>query len=165
VTNSGLHHDLFLTRIHDRLLRGGLAKLADPANRGLRAAGHAYQTAIDDLVRESGLAASNLTRSSRLGQPRPLSRTLKVSVANTRMHRRTLLENYKGPQLSTFCSAQAGVPKQSEKHCLKSPSVLKALEDVFESPLRVLMCEGAMLAREVSETFALEERCRPGGSL
>jgi hypothetical protein len=57
VTDTGLHHALFLTRTHDRLLRGGLAQLADPTNRGLRAASHAYQTAIDDLVRESGLAA------------------------------------------------------------------------------------------------------------
>jgi hypothetical protein len=57
VTDTGLHHALFLTRAHDRLLRGGLAQLADPTNRRLRAASHAYQTAVDDLTRESGLAA------------------------------------------------------------------------------------------------------------
>jgi hypothetical protein len=57
VTDPGLHHALFLTRAHDRLLRGGLAQLADPTNRRLRAASHAYQTAVDDLIHESGLTA------------------------------------------------------------------------------------------------------------
>ena len=57
VTDTGLDHALFLTRVHDRLLRGGLARLADPSNRDLRAASHAYQTAVDTLARESGLAA------------------------------------------------------------------------------------------------------------
>jgi hypothetical protein len=60
VTDTGLHHALFLTRVRDRLLRTGLAHLADPAeaNPGsLRAASGAYQTAIDNLARQSRLAA------------------------------------------------------------------------------------------------------------
>src|SRR4051794_5704820 len=57
VTDTGLHHALFLTRVHDRLLRGGFAQLADPTNRRLRAASHAHQAAVDDLAHESGLAA------------------------------------------------------------------------------------------------------------
>ncbi len=57
VTDTGLHHALFLTRTHDRLLRTGLAELADPGPSPLRAASRAYQTAIDHLTRESGLAA------------------------------------------------------------------------------------------------------------
>jgi hypothetical protein len=57
VTDIGLHHALFLTRAHDRLLRGGLAQLAEPTNPRLRAASRAYQTAVDNLVCESGLAA------------------------------------------------------------------------------------------------------------
>jgi hypothetical protein len=57
VTDSGLHHALFLTRAHDRLLRTGLAQLHDPSNQRLRTATHNYQQAVDDLTRESGLAA------------------------------------------------------------------------------------------------------------
>ena len=57
VTDNGLHHALFLTRAHDRLLRSGLAQLAEPTNRALRAASSAYQHALDHLARESGLAA------------------------------------------------------------------------------------------------------------
>jgi hypothetical protein len=57
VTDTGLHHALFLTRAHDRLLRGGLAHLADPADRRLRTVSRAYQAAVDDIARESGLAA------------------------------------------------------------------------------------------------------------
>ena len=57
VTHNGLHHALFLTRAHDRLLRSGLAQLADPVPSPLRSASRAYQTAVDDLTRESGLAA------------------------------------------------------------------------------------------------------------
>ena len=56
ITDSGLHHALFLTRAHDRLLRGGLAQLDDPANP-LRTASNTYQRALDNLVHESGLAA------------------------------------------------------------------------------------------------------------
>jgi hypothetical protein len=57
VSDAGLDHALFLTRVHDRLLRGGLARLADPHNRDLRAASRAYRSAVDNLISESGLAA------------------------------------------------------------------------------------------------------------
>jgi hypothetical protein len=61
VTDTGLHHALFLTRAHDRLLRAGLAQLTDPdpgpGPGPLRTATRAYQAAIDDLTRQSGLAA------------------------------------------------------------------------------------------------------------
>ena len=50
---------LFLTRLHDKFLRTGLATLAAPAGTGrdLAAASRAYTTAIDDLARQAGLAA------------------------------------------------------------------------------------------------------------
>jgi hypothetical protein len=60
VTDTGLHHALFLTRLHDRFLRTGLAELTDPdppAPTPLRAATRAYQTALDDLTRQAALAA------------------------------------------------------------------------------------------------------------
>jgi len=57
VTDLGLHHALFLTRAHDRLLRTGLAQLCDPHPSPLRTASHNYQTAIDHLITQSGLAA------------------------------------------------------------------------------------------------------------
>jgi hypothetical protein len=57
VTDTGLHHALFLTRAHDRLLRTGLAQLTEPRPTPLRTASRAYQTALDNLTRESGLAA------------------------------------------------------------------------------------------------------------
>ncbi len=59
VTGTGIAHALFLTRLHDRFLRTGLASLASPAqaDRGLAAATRAYTTAIDDLARQAGLAA------------------------------------------------------------------------------------------------------------
>ena len=59
VTSTGLAHALFLTRLHDRFLRTGLASLAGPAtgNRGLAAASRAYTSALDDLARQAGLAA------------------------------------------------------------------------------------------------------------
>ncbi|WP_030443784.1 hypothetical protein [Actinoplanes subtropicus] len=60
VTDTGLHHALFLTRLHDRYLRTGLAELADPdppAPSPLRAAARAYQHALDNLSRQAGLAA------------------------------------------------------------------------------------------------------------
>ncbi|HEV8557293.1 MAG TPA: hypothetical protein VGR06_12945 [Actinophytocola sp.] len=56
VTNTGLHHALFLTRTHDRLLRTGLAHLTDPQPGPLHSANRHYQTAIDHLTRQSGLA-------------------------------------------------------------------------------------------------------------
>jgi len=60
VTDSGLRHALFLTRLHNRFLRTGLAELTDPdppAPSQLRAADRAYNTALDTLTRYAGLAA------------------------------------------------------------------------------------------------------------
>jgi hypothetical protein len=57
ITDTGLHHALFLTRTHDRLLRTGLAHLTDSQPSPLRTASHTYQAALDKLTRESGLAA------------------------------------------------------------------------------------------------------------
>jgi len=56
---TGIAHALFLTRLHDRFLRTGLASLAspDPNERGLAAATRAYTSAIDDIARQAGLAA------------------------------------------------------------------------------------------------------------
>ena len=56
------HHkgSMFLTRVHDRLLRTGTAQLAHPNPRAptpLRAATPAYDTALDELTRQAGLAA------------------------------------------------------------------------------------------------------------
>ena len=59
VTDTGLAQAVFLTRLHDRFLRTGLASLAGPgtSTRGLAAATRAYTAAIDDLARHAGLAA------------------------------------------------------------------------------------------------------------
>jgi hypothetical protein len=57
LTDTGLHHALFLTRAHDRLLRTGLAQLTDPQPDPLRTASRAYQKALDHLAKQSGLAA------------------------------------------------------------------------------------------------------------
>ncbi len=60
VTDTGMRSARYLTRVHDRLLRTGLAELTDPsppAPAPLRAADRAYQAAIDDLARQAGLAA------------------------------------------------------------------------------------------------------------
>ena len=60
VTDTGMRSAQLLTRLHDRLLRTGLAELTDPsppAPTALRAADRAYQAAIDDLARQAGLAA------------------------------------------------------------------------------------------------------------
>jgi hypothetical protein len=59
VTDTGLAHAVFLTRLHDRFLRTGLAHLTNPAagSRALAAATRAYTAAIDDLARQAGLAA------------------------------------------------------------------------------------------------------------
>jgi hypothetical protein len=49
---------MFLTCLHNRVLPAGLAKLTATAPSGkLRAAATAYQAAIDDLIRDTGLAA------------------------------------------------------------------------------------------------------------
>ncbi|MGH3903617.1 MAG: hypothetical protein ACRDTE_05415, partial [Pseudonocardiaceae bacterium] len=47
VTDTGLHHALFLTRTHHRLLRTGLAELTDPQPGPLHNASRTYQTALD----------------------------------------------------------------------------------------------------------------------
>ena len=60
VTAHGHRTALFLVRTHDRLLRDGLAELTEPTPttpRKLRAASHAYDIAIDDLLNRAGLAA------------------------------------------------------------------------------------------------------------
>jgi hypothetical protein len=60
VTGTGLTEAMFLTRLHDRLLRSGLAELTStgPAPpTGLRAADRAYQAAINDFTRRTGIAA------------------------------------------------------------------------------------------------------------
>jgi hypothetical protein len=57
LTDTGCHHALFLTRVHDRFLRTGLAHLADPEPQPLQAASRAYQKALDTIAQESRLAA------------------------------------------------------------------------------------------------------------
>ncbi len=59
VTGTGLARALFLTRLHDRFLRTGLASLAEPAtsNRDRAAATRAYTAALDHLARQADLAA------------------------------------------------------------------------------------------------------------
>jgi hypothetical protein len=60
VTDTGLRHALFLTRVHDRLIRTGTAQLADPdppAPSRLRTAERTYTQALDHLTRQAGLAA------------------------------------------------------------------------------------------------------------
>jgi len=58
VTSTGLHTAMFHTRVHDRILPAGLAQLTATAPPGkLRAAATAYQAAIDDIIRDAGLAA------------------------------------------------------------------------------------------------------------
>jgi hypothetical protein len=60
LTGTGIRQALFLTRLTQRLLIPGLAHLTDPsppAPTPLRAAARAYETAIDDLARQAGLAA------------------------------------------------------------------------------------------------------------
>jgi hypothetical protein len=60
VTPTGHRHAHFLTRLTQRLLITGLAQLTDPdppTPTRLRAAATAYDTAIDDLTRQAGIAA------------------------------------------------------------------------------------------------------------
>jgi hypothetical protein len=64
VTDTGLRHALFLTRLHARFPRPGLGQLTGqltgqppPVPAPLRAADRAYRNAIDDLARQAGLAA------------------------------------------------------------------------------------------------------------
>src|SRR5271166_5379742 len=59
VTPAGIRQAMFLTRLTQRLLITGLAELAPPdppAHSRLRAAARAYDAAINDLARQSGLA-------------------------------------------------------------------------------------------------------------
>lgn len=59
VTDAGISRALFLTRLHDKFLRAGLAALDAPPgkDRSLTTASRAYTAAIDDLARQAGLAA------------------------------------------------------------------------------------------------------------
>jgi hypothetical protein len=59
VTDVGLARALFLTRLHDKFLRTGLAALTGPpgTNRRLASTSRAYTTALDELARQAGLAA------------------------------------------------------------------------------------------------------------
>ena len=60
VTGTGLSCARYLTRLHDRLLRTGLAQLTDPdppAPAALRAADRAYQATVHELTGQAGLAA------------------------------------------------------------------------------------------------------------
>lgn len=59
VTSEGISQALFLTRLHDKFLRTGLAVLTSPAppDHNLAAASRAYARAINDLARQAGLAA------------------------------------------------------------------------------------------------------------
>jgi hypothetical protein len=59
-TGTGIRQALFLTRLTRRLLISGLTQVTDPsppAPAPLRAAARAYDAAIDDLIRQAGLAA------------------------------------------------------------------------------------------------------------
>ena len=56
VTDHGLHTARFLTCVHDRFLPTGLALLADHTPSPLRAASHAYNDALGNLSRTTGLA-------------------------------------------------------------------------------------------------------------
>jgi predicted MarR family transcription regulator len=59
VTDTGLQTAMLLTRIHERLLPTALAQQLDPAldSGPLRTAARAYQTAIDKLSTQTGVAA------------------------------------------------------------------------------------------------------------
>jgi len=57
VTDTGLRHAMFLTRVYDRILQTGTAQLNSPAPAALRQADRAYQAAICDLTRSAGIAA------------------------------------------------------------------------------------------------------------
>ncbi|MDN5772072.1 MAG: MarR family transcriptional regulator, partial [Microlunatus sp.] len=60
LTETGLHHAMLLSHVHNRLLLPGLAQLTDPdppEPSPLRTAARAYQQALEQLTREAGLAA------------------------------------------------------------------------------------------------------------
>ena len=59
-TPAGIRTAMFLTRLTQRLLIPGLACLADPdppVPSRLRTAARGYETAVNDLARDAGLAA------------------------------------------------------------------------------------------------------------
>ena len=56
VTDDGLTKALFLTRAADRILRTGMAQLADTQPNPLNTANHAYQKAIDRLAHQARLS-------------------------------------------------------------------------------------------------------------
>lgn len=57
VTDTGLAHALFLTRVHDRLLATGMDQATSPHPNRLASATTAYQTALQALLTKTGLAA------------------------------------------------------------------------------------------------------------
>jgi len=57
VTPAGLRHAMFLTRVHDRILRTGIAQLSSPDPAPLRKAATLYQAALQDLTHRAGLPA------------------------------------------------------------------------------------------------------------
>ncbi|WP_207974744.1 hypothetical protein, partial [Parafrankia sp. BMG5.11] len=59
ITPAGQRHALFLTRVHNRVLRTGIAELVDRHSDPppLRRAADAYDTAINELIHHAGLAA------------------------------------------------------------------------------------------------------------
>ncbi len=59
VTSTGLHTAMILTRIHDRVLPAGVAEPTQTTGlpSKLCTAATAYQAAIDDIIRDAGLAA------------------------------------------------------------------------------------------------------------
>jgi hypothetical protein len=60
ITPGGIRTALFLTRLSQRFLIPGMAQVtgpSPPADSSLRTAARAYEAAIDDLVRDAGLAA------------------------------------------------------------------------------------------------------------
>jgi len=65
ITPGKMTYGLFLTRLHDRFLRTGLPSLDAPATSDRSPS--AATSAIDDLARQVGLAASPLSRSANTG--------------------------------------------------------------------------------------------------
>jgi len=60
ITPAGIRTALFLTRLNQRFLIPGIAQItgtSPPAHSTPRAAARAHQAAIDDLARDTGLAA------------------------------------------------------------------------------------------------------------
>lgn len=57
LTDAGLTHALFLTRVHDRILTTGMDQTTSTHPNPLARASTAYDTALQDLITESGLPA------------------------------------------------------------------------------------------------------------